>query len=281
MPSADLLAGAQAGELPHVARLLARGCALRGGAVAEFPSVTLVNHTSALTGVGPGRHGIVGNAWFDRATGRQVLPNSPTTWHRAMDLLRPGVATVWQRVAAADPSAYTACIDEPCDTGATYSTFALVRDGAGDVVTSLPSVEGDPYACRRYVRADADYRWGSQVDTVGLQQVLGLWGSGQPPRLTWWNSTLTDGAQHAAGPGSPMAGAALRDTDRRLGVWLDLLDERGLTDDVVVLLTADHGMQAVDPALTGDWDAELTAAGVPFRDEGQGMLYLGAAPATG
>ncbi len=52
--SNSLYALARAGELPNVARLLDRGCALRGGAVAEFPSVTLVNHTSALTGVGPG-----------------------------------------------------------------------------------------------------------------------------------------------------------------------------------------------------------------------------------
>ena len=45
---------AASGERPAVARLLSRGCALAGGAVAEIPSVTLVNHTCALTGVGPG-----------------------------------------------------------------------------------------------------------------------------------------------------------------------------------------------------------------------------------
>ena len=39
---------------PAVARLVERGVALRGGAVAEFPSVTLTNHTSILTGTRPG-----------------------------------------------------------------------------------------------------------------------------------------------------------------------------------------------------------------------------------
>jgi hypothetical protein len=105
--------------------------------------------------------------------------------------------------------------------------------------------------------------------------VLSLWREGTPPTLTWWNTTLTDGAHHAAGPGQPMARASLRDADRRLGVWLDLLDERGLTDAVTVLLTADHGMQASDPACRGDWDQALRAAGVPFRDEANGFLYLG------
>jgi phosphonoacetate hydrolase len=42
-----------------------------------------------------------------------------------------------------------------------------------------------------------------------------------------------------------------------------------------VLLTADHGMEGADPTCTGDWDQALTAAGVPFRDEAYGFLYLG------
>lgn len=284
-PHLDVLAMAAAGELPNVARLLDRGCALRGGAVAEFPSVTLVNHTSALTGLGPGRHGIVNNAYFDRGTGRQAVPNATENWVSAMQFLREGVTTVWERVAAADPDAVTACIDEPCDVGATYSTFALVRAsagaGTGSLVTSLPPAEDDPLATQEHVRASPDYRWASQVDAVGLQQVLGLWRDGEPPRLTWWNTTLTDGAQHAGGPGSAIGRAGLVDSDRRLGVWLDLLAQRGLVDDVVVLLTADHGMQTADPAITGDWAAALDAAGVPYRDEAHGFLYLGADLCTG
>ena len=74
--SNSLYALAQSGQLPNVARLLAHGCAFRGGSIAEFPSVTLVNHTSALTGVGPGRHGIVNNAYFDRGSAVQVLTNN-------------------------------------------------------------------------------------------------------------------------------------------------------------------------------------------------------------
>lgn len=275
-PSREVLELAASGELPNVARLLARGRALRGGAIAEFPSVTLVNHTCALTGVGPGRHGIVNNAYFDRETGRSEQPNSASTWHRAMDFLRPGVTTVFERVAAADPDAVTACIDDPVDVGASYSTFSLIRassEGAGGLAASLPDPAQDPLASSM---DDPDYRWGSQIDAIGLEQVLGLWREGEPPRLTWWNTTLTDGAHHAGGPGSDIARAGLRDSDRRLGVWLDLVIERGLLDDVVVLLTADHGMQAADPAVTGDWDAALTAAGIAFRDEAHGFLYLGA-----
>ena len=63
---------------------------IEGGAIAEFPSVTLCNHTSALTGVGPGRHGVLANVFYDRVTGRRVVPNDATTWHRSAEWLRPG-----------------------------------------------------------------------------------------------------------------------------------------------------------------------------------------------
>ena len=275
-PCAELLRLAQQGELPNVRRLLDRGCALRGGAVAEFPSVTLVNHTCALTGVGPGRHGIVHNAFYERATGEQVVPNSSGSWHRAMDWLRPGVRTVFERLPEGTTSA---CVNEPVDRGAGYSTFALVREaglgGTGSLSAMLPAAVDDAVATQQHVSASTDYAWATQVDASGLEQVLGLWRQDVPPALTWWNTTLTDSGHHAGGPGSAIARASLRDADARLGSWLDLVEERGLLDDTVVLLTADHGMQAADPARTGDWDAALEAAGIPFRDEAHGFLYLG------
>ena len=275
-PCAELLDLASSGHLPNVRRLLDRGCALRGGAIAEFPSVTLVNHTCALTGVGPGRHGIVNNAFFDRTTGEQVVPNSSSSWHRAMDWVRPGVRTVFERLPEGTTSA---CVNEPVDRGAGYSTFALVREaglgGTGSLSAMLPEAVDDAVATQQHVSASTDYAWATQVDASGLDQVLGLWRQDAPPGLTWWNTTLTDSGHHAGGPGSPIARASLRDADARLGTWLDLVERRGLLDDTLVLLTADHGMQAAEPACTGDWDAALAAAGIDFRDEANGFLYLG------
>jgi phosphonoacetate hydrolase len=272
---ADLLAEAAAGRLPNVARLLARGCALRGGAIAEFPTVTLVNHTCALTGVGPGRHGIVNNAFYDRELGEQVVPNASGSWHKAMQWLRPGVRTVFERLP---DGATSACVNEPVDNGAGYSTFALIREsgrGGSPMSDLLPPAADDLHVTQEHLNDNDDYRWSTQVDAAALDQVLGLWREGTPPRLTWWNSTLTDTGHHAGGPGSAVARASLLDTDRRLGVWLDLVEERGLLDDVVVLLTADHGSEAADPHCRGDWDDALEAAGIPFRDEAYGFLYLG------
>jgi hypothetical protein len=267
---ADLLGLAASGALPNVARLLAQGCAFRGGAIAEFPSVTLVNHTCALTGVGPGRHGIINNAYYDRVLGEQVVPNSSATWEGAMAHLRPGVQTVFQRVPGR-----TACVNDPVDVGATYSTFALIREGGGAsaMLATLGDPADDPLCSGEFV-GDKDYAWGSQVDGAGLTQMLTLFGEGEPPALTWWNTTLTDAAHHAGGPCSDIARAGLRDADARLGVFLDLLSSRGLLESTTFLLTADHGMAMADPACTGDWDVALTEAGVAFRDEAYGFIYL-------
>jgi hypothetical protein len=275
--SNSLYALAQAGELPNVARLIANGCALRGGAIAEFPSVTLVNHTSALTGVGPGRHGIVNNAYFDRRSAVQVLTNNAATWHRWSEWLAPGVRTAFERVDGP-----TASVNEPVDSGATYSTFGLVRaGGSGDGAKSmmddfLPDPKADRLATQEHVLANKDYAWSSSVDAIGLQQALELWETpSSAPRLMWWNTLLTDTGHHEGGPHSAIAQAAMRDADARLGVFLDHLERSGALDQTLILLTSDHGSEGADPGCTGDWDAPLREAGLTFRDEAYGFLYLG------
>jgi predicted AlkP superfamily pyrophosphatase or phosphodiesterase len=273
--SNSLYALAAAGELPNVARLLAQGCALQGGAIAEFPSVTLVNHTCALTGVGPGGHGIVNNAYYDRSDAVQRLTNDARTWHRWSEWLAPGVRTAFERVAGP-----TACINEPADSGSSYSTFRLIREsgssgGASDMNALLPDPTADPHTTQDFVGIK-DYAWSSSVDAAGLIQMLEQWASpAEVPTLTWWNVLLTDTGHHEGGPHSEVAHAAMRDADARLGVFLDHVERMGVLDRTTFLLTSDHGSEGADPDCLGDWTAPLQAAGVRFRDEAVGFLYLG------
>lgn len=282
----DLLQLAEAGELPAVGRLLERGVALRGGAVAEFPSITLTNHTSILTGLGPGRHGVLGNVFYDRATGETVVPNDASTWHRSSEWLRPGVRTVFEMVAdhvppREDESPRTASVDEAIDRGADYSTMAVIRasgsaSGAQGLGAMLPDPFTSPHLSTAEHLADAYFSWATQVDDVGLQQVLQHFTApATAPVLTWWASTVTDAGHHAGGPRSAIARDALRDSDRRLQTFLDHLDGLGMADDVLVLLAADHGFEGADETCTGSWRPALESLGVPFRDEAPGFVYLG------
>lgn len=279
----DLLHLAESGELPGVARLIERGSALRGGAVAQFPSITLTNHTSILTGVGPGRHGVMGNVYFDRATGDRVVPNDESTWHRSSEWLRDDARTIFEMVAdhvAPTGAPRTASIDEAIDRGADYSTMQLIRAsgssrGAGGLGDQLPDAAASPFLGDPAHLADGYFQWGTQVDDLGLQQIRQLFASpGTAPRLTWWANVVTDAGHHGGGPRSEIARAALRQSDARLVAFLDHLESLGIGDEVTILLTADHGFEGTDPLVRGSWAEALAATGVPLRDEGPGLVYL-------
>jgi phosphonoacetate hydrolase len=262
------------GEAPSVARLIAQGSACRLGALASLPTVTLANHTTILTGSHPGHHGILHNAWVDRRSGAQVVTNSPATWATAMQWLNPGVETMHHAAKRVRPGT-TASINEPCDAGADYSTFDLVRNG--ELPEPPPAPGGLPDATERFVRPSKDYRWSSRADHTAVDQFRDIWSDaqGHPPVFTWVNFTLTDAAFHEGGPYSEMAASSVRDSDARLGRILDVVEQSGVWDDCAFFLVADHGMEESDPAVQGDWDVALAEAGVAARDEGYGFLYLG------
>ncbi|HEY7107639.1 MAG TPA: alkaline phosphatase family protein [Acidimicrobiia bacterium] len=267
------------GDAPNIARLVEMGTAYEWGAMSGMPTVTLANHTSIVTGRLPGHHGILHNAWWDRATRQQVITNSQATWPWSMQHLFEGVDSIHRVVHRAWPDACTVSVNEPCDLGADYSTFDWFR--RGDVPPFPESPEGLPHVSERFVRPFKDYSWSSVVDHMGTEQAVGIWsgeyrGTAYPmPKFMWCNFTLTDSAFHAGGPHSEIADASVRDTDARIGEILDAVERAGAFDDTAFVLVADHGMQQTDPAVTGDWDVDLHAAGIPVRDEAYGFLYLG------
>ena len=170
------------GDAPNVGRLMAMGTTFGHGAMASLPTVTLANHTSVLTGLHPGHHGILHNAWWDRATGRQVITNSPATWHEASSWLFPGVETIHDAVHRTWPDSCTVSINEPTDAGADFSTFDYVR--RGDLVgtssrarrvaergpTIRPSGQGVPVVESSRPHDGAAVRWRlvGQLPRVGL-----------------------------------------------------------------------------------------------------------------
>jgi phosphonoacetate hydrolase len=279
----DLLHLAESGELPGIARLIDNGVMLRGGAVAQFPSITLTNHTSILTGLAPGRHGVMGNVFYDRATGERVTPNDESTWHRSAEWLRPAVRTVFEMVNSVvvpGNSPRTACVNEAVDRGADYSTMAIIRDtgsssGAAWLNDQLPDAHASVHVHDKAHLGDSYFSWGTQVDDLGLEQMRQLWASPESaPTLTWWANVVSDAGHHAGGPRADIARDSLRDSDSRLVSFLEHLDGLGITDQVTFLLTADHGFEGSDPTVTGSWQPALEGLGIPLRDEGPGFIYL-------
>lgn len=262
------------GRAPNVARLMAMGTTYAHGAMSSLPTVTLANHTSILTGAQPGHHGILHNAWWDRARGEQVITNSPDTWTTSMDRLDPSVESIHHAVHRNWPGAFTASINEPCDTGADYSTFGVMR--AGGSIDRPPPVAELPHATERFVRPVKEYQWSSRVDHTGVSQARRVWSGefGALPRFCWVNFTLTDAAFHEGGPYSEIAAASVADTDARVGEVLDIVEQAGVFDRTAFFLLADHGMEESNPEVRGDWADALAATGIPYRDEAYGFIYL-------
>jgi phosphonoacetate hydrolase len=259
------------GEAPNVARLLAMGTGFAHGAMSSLPTVTLANHTSILTGAQPGHHGILHNAWWDRAGQRQIVTNSPATWIEAMATLGDDVETLYEAVVRTWPGAVTAAINEPADRGAAYSTFGEMRAGRE---LGRPPAEL-PHSTERFVRPVKEYRWSSKVDHSTVAQFHRVWADAdRRPRFTWCNFTLTDAAFHEGGPYSEIAAASVHDTDARLGEILDVVEASGTFDRTAFFLVADHGMEESDLACTGNWADALDATGLAYRDEGYGFIYV-------
>jgi len=270
---------AASGEAPNVARIMDIGTTFRYGAMASLPTVTLANHTSVLTGCHPGHHGILHNAWYDRATRSQVITNSNETWATSMQFLASGIDTIHSAVQRSMPGAVTVSINEPADAFASYSTFDLLRRGVA--MNRPPRAEELPFSTERFVRPIKEYRWSSRTDHTAVDQFTGIWGGSfhdvsyvEPPTFTWCNFTLTDAAFHEGGPHSEIAYASVHDTDARLGQILDAVERRGAWDTTAFFLVADHGMEETNPAVRGDWGPVLARHGIAYRDEAYGFLYL-------
>jgi len=266
------------GEAPNVARLLAMGTAMGFGAMSSLPTVTLANHTSILTGAYPGHHGVLHNAWYDRARGEQIITNSPAHWITAMEHVQPGIETMYSAVKRSFPGSTAVAINEPCDSGADHSIFHLMR--RGETIDAIPPVDELPHTTQRFVRPVKAYRWSSLIDHSSVEQFVGIWGGSyrgrdwDPPRFTWVNFSLTDAAFHEGGPYSEIAAASVHDTDARVGEVLDAVERAGVFERTAFFVTADHGMEQSNPSCTGNWAEALDASGVAYRDEGYSFIYV-------
>ncbi len=85
-----------------------------------------------------------------------------------------------------------------------------------------------------------------------------LWTNGVPAYSLLWLSE-PDFSQHASGPGSPKALAALESSDRKLAAVLAELEHRGLRDKTDVWVVSDHGFSTVERAV--DVNQKLRQAG--------------------
>jgi len=214
-----------AGVMPYTAEILRRGVDLRAACV--VPSFTNPNNLSIVTGVPPAVHGICGNYFYDRESGREVMMNEPA-------FLRAG--TIFEAFEQAGASVAVVTAKDKlrrllghgldfaggrsvCFSAERADRATAAENGIGDVLElvgmPLPTV---------YSAELSEF-----VFAAGVQLM-----QSRRPDITYL--TTTDYVQHKHPPGAPRANAFYAMMDR---YWARL-DGLGAT----LALTADHGMSA-------------------------------------
>ncbi len=280
-----------ADDTPNLWRLRREGVNFLNGH-SVFPTVTRVNSAAIATGMYPEHNGIFGNTIFVRA----VDPNHAFGNDDHRNLLRLDAATGGRMVLAKSLAEMLA---------ARGQTLAVVHSG-----TTGSALLGNPRAPQGVgVLVNAWWEPGVRVafpDAVNAA-ILARFMPAPPAggakdsfvaRVDWTERVLReyvlpdlkpavvvnwltepDHSQHAFGPGSPQALAAIRNDDREIGLLLDRLRDLGLADETNIIVVSDHGFTHSDFGV--DVTGELIKAGLkvgPDSDDvviassGQAML---------
>jgi hypothetical protein len=232
-------------RVANLRRLLDRSAWFRFGSTVNFPSITWPSHSSILTGAWCGHHDVVNPTYYDRTARQMLAPQGQALMTESF--LGGGVETLYEAFhRVLGPSAFTASIHEPQGRGADHAPLEGRIVGPRDRLKAL-TAELVGAVNRRYQQDgfEAVHRE-AVVDARGVAQALVLFDDASHPLpvLVAHEFTLTDGAGHDYGPHNDGLRTAIGETDRRLGIVLDMLEAKGLLESTLFVFTSDHGMAA-------------------------------------
>src|SRR4051794_5028329 len=213
----------EAGLAPNFARLMKDGANL--SALSAMPSFTNPNNMSIITGRPPAVHGIAGNYFYDRASGKEVMMNdasflrAPTIMQAFHDAgAKVAVVTAKDKLRAMLGKGLDMASGRAVAFSSEKADKATMRDnGIEDLLARIGKPLPEVYS------ADlSEFVMAAGVSILKRER----------PDLMYLSTT--DYVQHKAAPGSDFANAFYAMMDRYVGA----LDAAGC----VLVLTADHGM---------------------------------------
>jgi hypothetical protein len=247
--------------LPSLRRLRERAAVLAGGSIVNFPSITWPSHTTLGTSSWCGHHDVVNPSYYLRGSRETVSPQGRQVGTESAS--NGAVESLYEAFARVRPGCMTAAIHAPFGRSARHAVLErrnLCDRGRLRQLTAELSVDQNPRWPGEF-KGVADE---SSLDTRGVAQVIELFTREDlpAPELVYHELALTDGAGHDYGPHSDGLRDALDETDRRIGRVLSLLDELGLFEETLFVVTADHGMAPQDVSLRANPTAHVLAAGL-------------------
>jgi len=255
------------GTIPNLRRLINGGAMLKYGSITNFPSITWPSHNAIGTGAWCGHHDIVNPTYYLRDQRITVSPQGQQ--FDTAKFLAPGVETLFEAFHRVYGSwngmegAFVASINEPCGRGADHASLERVLIGDREWLKALTR-ETDHEISPRWANEleETNHHLIGLVDNRALGQArqLLLDDSHPTPKLIYHEFSVPDGAAHDYGPHHEGACEALDESDREIGHVLKILDEKGLLDSTLFVITTDHGMAIQDVSLRAN------PARIPERD---------------
>ncbi|MCA9088755.1 MAG: alkaline phosphatase family protein [Planctomycetaceae bacterium] len=230
--------------LPTLRKLAREGCVVDGGMTVSNPSVTWPNHTTLVTGMEPGRHGVLANGVLVRGGIGVPVIIDPRRDQR--DLVK--VPTLADVAHAAGLS--TAEVNWPCTRGSSsfddqfpdtpesmdHTTPRLRREL---VESGLLSDETHSSFRNRSV-AGLDYVWTEAACHLIRER---------KPNLLLVHLLNNDATHHALGPQTQAGYTANAYADMCLARIIAALEEAGIRQQTTLIVVADHGFTTTPKAI--------------------------------
>jgi predicted AlkP superfamily pyrophosphatase or phosphodiesterase len=232
-----------AAEMPTLRKLAAEG-ARASSMRASDPTVTWPNHTTLVTGVSPGKHGVVGNNFFDRAKGEKVT----LIWDPLLDkdeIVK--VPTIYDLAKAAGMK--TLAIKWPATRNARSLDLTCPDVGKAELVTKYTT----PALLDECKQAGYDVVYGDEGKTVSSSEAITkdeMWTHifnmllhNHRPNLALLHVIAVDHTEHSDGPRSEGAYAAVKAADGQVReVWEEL--QKDFPGKATLIVVSDHGFSA-------------------------------------
>ncbi len=228
-------------SIPTIRKLAAAGARAKR-MECSYPTVTWTNHTTLVTGVSPGRHGLIGNDYFDRATLKKVpfipdplfnkdeIVKSPTVYDAAKAAGLKTAGVCWPASRGASTLDWTVPDVFDQEIFEKYSTPALLSEARAAGI----SYEKQMTWCKQGNE-------GKPMRDFMYAQLASLILNKHRPNLLMLHLVSVDSNEHSYGRNSPEAYWALNDSDNRVRDLVETVAAAGLTDKTTFVVTADHG----------------------------------------
>jgi arylsulfatase A-like enzyme len=214
---------------------------------AVYPSATMVNGAAMVTGIYPGKSGIIANHVYrpDIDPNHSIDVELPAVVKKGDEvsggkyILVPTIAELVQhaggRTVIASAKTVGLLLDRQADVGTAKNCVTLFAGKSlpAEIIPSISATLG-PFPSG-HLQQDA---WTTKAMTDCF------WKDGVPALSVLWLGE-PDLTQHESAPGAPAALAAIKSADENLAAVLSALDQRDARGRTDVFIVSDHGFSTI------------------------------------